>query len=129
VKNASGGVKFALLNRQEARKARLQVFVASEVGKWLSTYATECGHEVYILEDWDTPRFCKECKAENDAKRYDTSYEDCGTNIRAHTDWEHPPKFCDDCKNEFAPKSASCEHYNNSFTIPMGRQINCKEHG
>ena len=135
------------------------------MGKWLTTYATECGHEVYVLEDWDTPRFCKECKAENDAKWYDTACEDCGATIRActewehaprycksckaardakwydkscehcgktiraNTDWEHLPKFCEDCKHEFAPKSADCDHCNTTFTIPMGTQINCKEHG
>jgi hypothetical protein len=135
------------------------------MGRWHTTYATECGHEVHILEDWDTPRLCKECKAANDAKWYDKSCEDCGATIhvckdwdneprfcktckvareakwydkscencgntmRANRDWDHPPKFCDECKREYAPKSAECEHCNSTFTIPMGTQINCKQHG
>lgn len=135
------------------------------MGKWQTTYATECGHEVHILDAWDTPRFCKRCKAAHDAKWcdksceecgdtmrvcrdwenepryckrckerreakwYEKSCEHCGKTIRANSDWDHPPKFCDGCKHEFAPKSAECEHCNATFTIPMGTQINCKEHG
>jgi len=41
------------------------------MGARQTTHATECGHEVHILEGWDTPRFCKECKAKNDAKSHD----------------------------------------------------------
>ena len=68
------------------------------MGKWRTEYASECGHEVYLLDDWEIPRYCKECKAERDAEWYDVSCEKCGTTIRAHKDWDHAPRFCKSCK-------------------------------
>lgn len=92
------------------------------MGKWHADYATECGHEVYVHEDWDgPPRFCKECKEENDAKWYDVSCQDCGATIHAHRDWDHEPRFCQKCKAERDAKWYDKECEGCGQTIPVCR--------
>lgn len=60
------------------------------VGKWHTDYATECGHKVYVHEDWvSVPRFCKECLAKIAADWYDVSCKGCGAILRVHRDWDH----------------------------------------
>ena len=81
-------------------------------GKWRTEYATECGHEVYLLDDWETPKFCKECKAEYDSQFYDKDCEGCGASMRVSSRWERIPKFCKECKARFEAKQYEkpCEH-------------------
>ena len=90
------------------------------MGSWHTDFATECGHEVYVHEDWDgPPRFCKDCKAENDAKWYDVSCADCGATIHAHRDWDHPPRYCPTCKAHRDAKwyDKHCEDCGASFRV------------
>jgi len=80
-----------------------------------------------VCTDWENePRFCKSCKAANDAKWYDKSCENCGRSIRANREWEHPPVFCKECKRGHAPKDVECNHCGKTFVIPTGTQINCE---
>lgn len=83
-----------------------------------------------IHEDWDNPpKICKSCKDKRAAKWYEISCEGCGQSIKANRDWDTPPKFCKSCKDSTAPKDVSCDHCGNSFTIPVGTQIKCKQSG
>jgi hypothetical protein len=74
------------------------------MGKWRTEYATECGHEVHLLDDWEIPRFCKECKAEYDSQFYDKDCEECGASMRVSSRWERIPRFCKSCKERFEAK-------------------------
>jgi hypothetical protein len=82
------------------------------MGRWRTAHATECGHEVHLLEDWETPRFCKECKADRDAQWFEKRCEDCGASLRVHRDWDNIPKLCKACKAAHDAKwyEKSCEH-------------------
>lgn len=82
------------------------------MSKWRTEYATECGHEVHLLEEWETPRFCKECKAEYDSQFYDKDCEECGRTMRVSSKWDHIPSFCKDCKAQFKAKryEKPCDH-------------------
>jgi len=64
-----------------------------------------CGVEVRVCDGWNhTPRVCKLCKAERDAKWYNVVCEECGSTVRACRDWEREPRFCKLCRAELAAR-------------------------
>src|SRR3989344_4208995 len=100
------------------------------MSKWTEDTATECGHTVFIHEDWDgPPKFCKECKEVNDAGWHEKKCVDCGEAFFVHVDWENPPKLCKECKNKFQDLNLSCTICNNSFVWSAGSQRKAQENG
>lgn len=100
--------------------------------KWTEDTATECGHTVFIHEDWDgPPKRCKSCKEANKEKWYEKRCEakDCFNDIKCNKDWEHEPKYCKDCKNKFQDVNLSCMICNNSFIWSAGSQRKAEENG
>ncbi|HEX2838948.1 MAG TPA: hypothetical protein VHN77_12570 [Phycisphaerales bacterium] len=93
------------------------------MGNWLTTTCDECGEEVHYRPDWDVPKYCKDCS------HIERDCAVCGSTMRIGRDWEHPPKVCKDCKDEFAPKDVRCRLCGHTFTLATGIQIKCKENG
>lgn len=75
------------------------------MSKWTEEVATECGHTVFVHEDWDgPPRFCKECK--NKFQDINLSCTICDKSFvwsagsqrkSEESGWEQPKK-CPDCR-------------------------------
>lgn len=100
------------------------------MSKWTEETTTECGHTVFVHEDWDgPPKFCKECKEANDAKWHEKKCIDCGQSFFVHEDWENPPKRCKECKNKFQDTTLSCTICDTSFTWSAGSQRKAEENG
>ena len=98
--------------------------------KWYTVSCEKCGADIFAHEDWDRPpRFCKSCKAENDAKWFEKSCEKCGATMKVCRDWDRPPQFCPSCKQANPPKDVSCSHCGTSFTISASTQIQCRKNG
>lgn len=97
------------------------------MGKWHDDYATECGHPVHLMDGWDAPRWCPDCKAKRDSQWYETTGEHCGHPVRIRNDWTRPP-LCKGCKDNYPPLTA-VDGEGHSFTISSIAQFMCAQNG
>jgi len=89
-----------------------------------------CGGAVSVHRDWDKPpRFCKPCKATEQAKWYTVSCQVCHRDIKAHKDWEQPPRYCKECKEAHPAQHKRCAHCNDSFEITANTILACRVQG
>lgn len=98
--------------------------------KWSDGFASECGHKIFIHEDWNSPpKYCPDCKAKNDAKWVETqcSASNCTNKFKICLEWTNPPKYCQGCKNQYYAQNLVCSICSNSFVWSIGSQIKAKE--
>ena len=100
------------------------------MSKWSDGFATQCGHEVFIHEDWNSPpKYCSDCKAKNDAKwtEVQCSAGGCTNTFRVCLEWNNPPKYCQECKNRYYAQNLACSICSDSFVWSIGSQIKARE--